>query len=47
MAGQGCGWHPGPFWREVPLVLCSWGRWLCLQGKEAGQPLHRADLDLW
>lgn len=32
---------------EVPLVLCSWGRWLCLQGKEAGQPLHRADLDLW
>lgn len=26
---------PGQLWREVPSVLCSWGRWLCLQGKEA------------
>lgn len=45
--GQGCGWQPAG--RTCPWTAlescCAPGD--CLQGKEAGQPLLRADLDPW
>lgn len=44
---QGCGWQPAGSkcpWTALESC-CAPGD--CLQGKEAGQPLHIADLDPW
>lgn len=43
-------WQPAGSTNPCTAVqrgCCVLGTWLCLQGKEAGQPLHRADLDPW